>query len=434
MHKTVSLFTLTAAIIVAAWWWLGAAVEMPPSPLDPGEKLYCVSYAPFRGAQSPLDLSTRIEPWQIEQDLAQLSRRSPIASAPIRSTSASTAFPKLRESMGSRCCSDCGCRATPTARKYQIDTGSSLAKRFPDVDSRGHRRQRGAAARRGVAGDAWRIHPQREVAGADAGDLRRRLGILAAPSRACERRSISSPSISCRTGRTIRSRRATPPSHVDAIRKRVVAGFPGKEIVIGEVGWPSAGRMREGALPSPANQARVLADVLARGKREEFPRQSHRGVRSAVEAHSRRHGRRPLGPARRRRAPAKIRLGRAGLEPSALAAGRPRAAWCWRRLVFAAADAGAPAHAACRGAGLGRVERDCAHRRGRRRAGRMDDRECADRKPRHRWLAAVAVVRRCSRSRRRSWAPRRWRCRSPTPSFAHVIGRASRIACAIRWR
>ena len=58
--------------------------------------------------------------------------------------------------------------------------------------------------------------------------------------------------------------------HVDAIRKRVVESFPGKEIVIGEVGWPSAGRMREGALPSPANQARVIADVLERGKRERF--------------------------------------------------------------------------------------------------------------------------------------------------------------------
>ena len=55
-----------------------------------------------------------------------------------------------------------------------------------------------------------------------------------------------------------------------SIRRRVVAAFPGKEVVIGEVGWPSAGRMREGALPSPANQARVIQDVLALGKRDNF--------------------------------------------------------------------------------------------------------------------------------------------------------------------
>jgi glucan 1,3-beta-glucosidase len=50
----------------------------------------------------------------------------------------------------------------------------------------------------------------------------------------------------------------------------VAADFAGKEVIIGEVGWPSAGRMREGALPSPANQARVIQDVLALAKRENF--------------------------------------------------------------------------------------------------------------------------------------------------------------------
>src|SRR5206468_127291 len=58
--------------------------------------------------------------------------------------------------------------------------------------------------------------------------------------------------------------------HIIANRIRVVENLPGKEVVIGEVGWPSAGRMREGALPSPANQARVIADVLSRGKQENF--------------------------------------------------------------------------------------------------------------------------------------------------------------------
>ena len=51
---------------------------------------------------------------------------------------------------------------------------------------------------------------------------------------------------------------------------RVVAALPGKDVVIGEVGWPSEGRMREGALPSPANQARVIQDVLALAKQEHY--------------------------------------------------------------------------------------------------------------------------------------------------------------------
>ena len=59
-------------------------------------------------------------------------------------------------------------------------------------------------------------------------------------------------------------------THVDAIRKKVVAAFPGRDIFLGEFGWPSAGRMREGALPSPVNQARAIHDVLALAKRENY--------------------------------------------------------------------------------------------------------------------------------------------------------------------
>ena len=58
--------------------------------------------------------------------------------------------------------------------------------------------------------------------------------------------------------------------HVDAIRKQIVAAFPDKDIFVGEFGWPSAGRMREGALPSPVNQARTLHEVLALAERETY--------------------------------------------------------------------------------------------------------------------------------------------------------------------
>src|SRR5262249_51274378 len=59
-------------------------------------------------------------------------------------------------------------------------------------------------------------------------------------------------------------------AHVEAIRTEIAGLFPGKEVMIGEVGWPSAGRMREGALPSPANQARFLAEVMANARRAHY--------------------------------------------------------------------------------------------------------------------------------------------------------------------
>ena len=74
----------------------------------------------------------------------------------------------------------------------------------------------------------------------------------------------------------IRARYAA--SHVDAIRKQVAVAFPGKEILIGETGWPSEGRMRAGALPSRTNQARVVSEILGHGEAGKFPRQSDRSL------------------------------------------------------------------------------------------------------------------------------------------------------------
>ena len=51
---------------------------------------------------------------------------------------------------------------------------------------------------------------------------------------------------------------------------QVAAAFPGKEILIGETGWPSHGRMREGALPSRINQARFVSEILDRAGRDNF--------------------------------------------------------------------------------------------------------------------------------------------------------------------
>ena len=66
-------FGLTAIVIVVAWWWLGSPMPLPPSALGPGEKLTCVSYAPFRGAQDPLVEGTRVSPEQIDEELALLA-------------------------------------------------------------------------------------------------------------------------------------------------------------------------------------------------------------------------------------------------------------------------------------------------------------------------------------------------------------------------
>src|SRR5471032_2119026 len=64
---------ITASIVAGAWGWLGNPIAMPHAPLKAGEKLYCVSYAPFRGSQTPFDPTTFIPAAQIEEDLGLLA-------------------------------------------------------------------------------------------------------------------------------------------------------------------------------------------------------------------------------------------------------------------------------------------------------------------------------------------------------------------------
>ncbi|MGT2440722.1 hypothetical protein ACU4GH_38585 [Bradyrhizobium betae] len=36
------------------WWWLATPITLARALIDPAEKVQCVSYAPFRGEQTPL--------------------------------------------------------------------------------------------------------------------------------------------------------------------------------------------------------------------------------------------------------------------------------------------------------------------------------------------------------------------------------------------
>ena len=267
MRKAVSLF-MSAAVIIAGWWWLGKPVAMPASPLDPGEKLYCISYAPFHGFQTPLDLSTKIDPAQIDRDLALLSQFTDC----IRTYSVDFGLehvPEIAQRHGLKVLLGLWVSSHADRTQYQISTGVDLARKYP------------AVIRALVVGNEALL--RREVSPLTLAetirDVKSRVPVPVTYADVWEfwlrHRELASAVdfvtihiLPYWEDDPIAARNAA--DHVEAIRRRVVASFPGKEVVIGEVGWPSAGRMREAALPSPANQALVLAEVLARGKREHF--------------------------------------------------------------------------------------------------------------------------------------------------------------------
>lgn len=59
-------------------------------------------------------------------------------------------------------------------------------------------------------------------------------------------------------------------THVRDVYRRIRMMFPNKPIAIGEIGWPSAGRWREGAVPSRVEQAVFLRDFARLAREEGF--------------------------------------------------------------------------------------------------------------------------------------------------------------------
>ena len=268
MGKPVILFTLTAVTIIAVWWWLGRAIVMPPSPLDFTEKLYCVSYAPFHGSQSPLDPTTQIEPWQIDEDLAQLSKITDC----VRTYSVDFGLDRVPEAArkhGLKLLLGLWQSSRSDRNRYQIATGVALAKQFPDVIRAvivgNEALLRGEISATELADTIRTVKAQvpEPVSYADVWEIWLRHRELASAVD-----FVTIHILPYWEDLPIPADQAA--DHIASIRRRAAAAFPGKEIVIGETGWPSAGRMREAALPSLANQARVIQDILTRGKRENF--------------------------------------------------------------------------------------------------------------------------------------------------------------------
>jgi glucan 1,3-beta-glucosidase len=265
MRLALTCFAVVAAVIVGAWAWLGAPVAMPQAPL---EKLYCLSYAPFRGTQTPLDPATMIPAAQIEEDMAQLATLTDCVRVystdyGLNQIAGIAARHKMKVLQGLWLSSN------PAKNKEQIDSAVALANRYPDT------------VRAIVVGNEVLLRGDM-TANALADTIRAVKARVSVPVTYADvwefwlRNRQIAAAVDFVTIHILPYWEDYPVSadaaaaHVEAIRRQVAAAFPGKEILIGEVGWPSAGRMRDAALPSPANQARVIQDVLALAKREKF--------------------------------------------------------------------------------------------------------------------------------------------------------------------
>ena len=262
------LLLISLSVISAVWWWLATPVTLAHMPIDPSAKLECVSYSPFRNDQSPRVPELIISPAQIAEDLAELARISNC----VRTYSVDNGLdkvPELAAKAGLKVLLGVWIGRDRAKNALLIDTAISLVQNHPGVITsiivgnevllRGE--MTASDLRETIHGVRTRV--KIPVTYADVWEF-----WLRYPEIKNEVDFITVHLLPYWEDVPVRAEDAA--AHVDDIRKRMEATFPGKEILIGETGWPDRGRMRDGALPSRINQARFNADILARAKQENF--------------------------------------------------------------------------------------------------------------------------------------------------------------------
>ncbi len=237
---------------------------MPASPLADGEKLTCISYAPFHGDQAPFAWWLDIPDEQIASDLKRLA---PLTSC-VRTYSAmgpQGRITKLAGTEGLKVLQGIWLGRNRAENRREIEAAIRLARQHPGV------------VQAFIVGNEVLLRGELPAASIKGymEEVRRRSGLpvtyadvwefwLKAPELASAADFVTIHILPYWEDNPVAAAEAV--AHVREIRARLQAKFAGKEILIGEVGWPSEGRMRAGALPSPANQALVLSGVVAAAK------------------------------------------------------------------------------------------------------------------------------------------------------------------------
>ena len=243
-------------------------VTLARAPIDPAAKLDCVSYAPFRDDQTPLNTGLIVSPEQILEDLVEIAKISHC----VRTYSVDNGLdkvPELASRVGLKVLLGIWIGNNRLKNALLVETAIALARDYPGV------------IQAIIVGNEVLLHGEMTPS-----DLRELIRSVKARTKIpvtyadvweywLRYREVSNEVdfvtihvLPYWEDFPIRAKDAA--AHVATIQKRVAIAFPGKEILIGETGWPSFGRMREGALPSRTNQARVISEILDRAKRENF--------------------------------------------------------------------------------------------------------------------------------------------------------------------
>ena len=249
---------LAVLAITGFWLWRAAPVAMPDAP---GGRFACVSYAPFRGEQTPFDPTLVIPPAQIEEDLTHLKTESDCVRIYAVNQGLDQVLP-IAEKLGMKVLMGLWVGRTAQDNEIQIARGIELAKAHPGtikgiiVGNEVLLRQEQPASVLETLLKRVKAETGLPVTYADVWEF-----WLRHPELADDVDFVTIHILPYWEDDPVPAGDGV--LHIDTILRMVEAEMPGKTVYIGETGYPSAGKQRERALPGLVEQASFIRGFLA---------------------------------------------------------------------------------------------------------------------------------------------------------------------------
>ena len=258
-HGLTWLLLVLAAVAGAAWWWsVGRPVDLPDAP---SSRIACVSYGPFRRAgESPLDPNAFISPQRIDADMRMLSQRFDCVRTYSQGQGLS-AVPEIAGRYGMKVLMGIWLSRDPKLNDQQIQLGIAAAKASPQA-LRGiivgnEVLLRGELSSAQIAGYLHEVKAAVNVpvTYADVWQF-----WLRHPELASSVDYLTIHILPYWEDQPVPSDQAV--QHLIDVYAQVERAFPGRQIMIGETGWPSEGRPRQGVKASVVDEARYLREFM----------------------------------------------------------------------------------------------------------------------------------------------------------------------------
>jgi exo-beta-1,3-glucanase (GH17 family) len=260
LHRlfAVPAFALAAALACLFWSWLGRPVFPPDAP---DGRLQCLSYTPYDGSSAPTGPNYGVAPGHIQKDLEALHAYTDC----IRTYSSMPPQGEvvaLADALGMQVYLGIWLGANAEQNEKEIAAALALAEAH-----------RGAIKALVVGNEVMlrREMPAEQLAGIIR-DVRAQSGLPVTYAENYEfwrSNPVLADAVDFMAVHILPHWDDPAPvsiddaqAHVRHIILRVQETFPGRPMIIGEIGWPSAGRTRGAAVPSPVNQARFIRELV----------------------------------------------------------------------------------------------------------------------------------------------------------------------------